>query len=77
MVEALSWNKRQPTTKEELWNVLQEAWTAIPEDYLKKAQKAQTVLCYLVRIVQTFFLIYCISIHVCTCLNKCINLFPI
>ena len=29
-------NKRQPTSKEELWDVLQEAWRTIPEDYLKK-----------------------------------------
>jgi len=29
-------NKRSPTSKEELWNVLQEAWRANPEDYLKK-----------------------------------------
>jgi len=28
--------KRQPTSKEELWDVLQEAWRTIPEDYLKK-----------------------------------------
>ena len=27
-------NKRQPTCKEELWDVLQEAWRTIPEDYL-------------------------------------------
>jgi len=26
-------NKRQPTTKEELWEVLQGAWRTIPEDY--------------------------------------------
>jgi len=31
-------NKWQPTSKEELWDVLQEAWRAIPEDYLKKLQ---------------------------------------
>ena len=29
-------NKRQPTSKEQLWDVLQEAWRTIPEDYLKK-----------------------------------------
>jgi len=29
-------NKRQPTSKEELWGILQEAWRTIPEDYLKK-----------------------------------------
>ena len=33
-------NKRQPTSKEELWDVLQDAWRTIPEDYLKKWQKA-------------------------------------
>ena len=33
-------NKRQPTSKEEPWDVLQEAWRNIPEDYLKKLQKA-------------------------------------
>ena len=32
--------KRQPTSKEELWNVFQEAWRTIPEDYLKKWLKA-------------------------------------
>ena len=31
-------NTRQPTSKEELWDVLQEAWRTIPEDYLKKWQ---------------------------------------
>ena len=30
-------NKRQPTSKEELWDVLQEAWRTIPEDTLNKA----------------------------------------
>jgi len=29
-------NRRQPTSKEELWDVLQEAWRTIPESYLKK-----------------------------------------
>ena len=29
-------NKRQPTSKEELWDVLQETWRTIPEDNLKK-----------------------------------------
>ena len=29
-------NKRQPTSKEELWDVLQEAWRTIPEYSLKK-----------------------------------------
>jgi len=29
-------NKRQPTSKEELWNVPQETWRTIPENYLKK-----------------------------------------
>ena len=29
-------NKRQPTSKEEFWDVLQKAWRTIPEDYLKK-----------------------------------------
>ena len=32
-------NKRQLTSKEELWDVLQEAWRTIPEDSLKKWQK--------------------------------------
>ena len=31
-------NKRQPTSKEELWDALQEAWRTIPEDYLNKLQ---------------------------------------
>ena len=30
------WNKRQPTSKQELWDVLHEAWRTIPEDYSKK-----------------------------------------
>ena len=34
------WNKRQPTSKEELWDVLQEPWTTIPEDYFKKLQES-------------------------------------
>jgi len=29
-------NKRQPTSKEELWEVLQGAWRTISEDDLKK-----------------------------------------
>jgi len=29
-------NKRQPISKEELWDVLQEAWRTFPEDSLKK-----------------------------------------
>jgi len=29
-------NKRHPTSKEELWDVLQEAWRTTPEDYLKR-----------------------------------------
>ena len=29
-------NKRQPTSKEELQDVLRETWRTIPEDYLKK-----------------------------------------
>jgi len=33
-------NKRQPTSKEELWDVLQEAWRTIPEDYFKKWQQS-------------------------------------
>jgi len=33
-------NKRQPTSKEELWNVLQEAWRTIPGDYLKNGQES-------------------------------------
>jgi len=31
-------NKRQPTSKEELWEVLKEAWYNIPEDYFRKLQ---------------------------------------
>jgi len=31
-------NKRQPTSKEELWDVFEEACRTIPEDYLKKIQ---------------------------------------
>jgi len=27
---------QSPDLKEEVWNVLQEAWRTIPEDYLKK-----------------------------------------
>jgi len=30
------WNKWLKTSKEELWDVLQEAWRTIPEDSLKK-----------------------------------------
>ena len=33
-------NNRQPTSKEELWKFVQEAWGAIPEDYLKKWQES-------------------------------------
>ena len=36
-------NKRQPTSKEELWNVLQEARRTIPEDYSKKLQETERV----------------------------------
>ena len=31
-------NKRQPKSKEELWEVLKEAWYNIPEDYFRKLQ---------------------------------------
>lgn len=37
-VAALSWNKREPTSKE-LWNVHQEVWRIIPEDHLEKLCK--------------------------------------
>ena len=30
-------NNRQPTSKEELWDVVQEAWRTVPEDYDKEA----------------------------------------
>jgi len=34
-------NKRQPTSqKKELWNVIQEYWRTIPEDYLKNLQES-------------------------------------
>ena len=33
-------NKMQPSSKEELWHVLQEAWRNIPADYLKKLQES-------------------------------------
>ena len=33
-------NTRQPTSKEELWNVFQVAWRTISEDYLKNHKKA-------------------------------------
>ena len=31
-------NKGQPKSKEELWEVLKEAWYNIPEDYFRKLQ---------------------------------------
>jgi len=31
-------NKRQPTSKEELWDVLQEAWRTIPESLSMRVQ---------------------------------------
>ena len=31
-------NKRQSKSKEELWEVLKEAWYNIPKDYLRKLQ---------------------------------------
>ena len=33
------WNKRQKTSKEELWNVPQEAWRTIPEDYFERLRE--------------------------------------
>ena len=33
-------SKRQPTSKEELWDVLQEAWRTIPENSFKKLQES-------------------------------------
>jgi len=43
------WNKMQPTSKEDPWNVLQKTWRTIPEDYLRQFQDSmskmiQTVL---------------------------------
>jgi len=35
IIEAV-WDHQQTTSKEELWDDLQEAWRTIPEDYLKK-----------------------------------------
>ena len=37
------WNKRQKTSKEELWDVLRDAWRTIPEDYLKEAQGSLSI----------------------------------
>ena len=37
-------NKRQPTSKEELQNVLQKAWRTIPEDSLKELQDSLSAL---------------------------------
>ena len=36
------WNKRQPTSKEELWDVLHKDWRTIPGDYLKKWQESSS-----------------------------------
>ena len=33
-------NKKQPTSKDQLWRVLKEAWDNIPEDYLQKLQQS-------------------------------------
>lgn len=33
-------NKKQPKSKEELWNVLQDAWNNMPQDYLRKLQES-------------------------------------
>ena len=32
-------NKRQSTSKEELWDVLPEAWRTISEDYLQRVRR--------------------------------------
>ena len=52
-------NKKQPTSKEELWDVPWEAWRTIPEDYLKKWQKAWESgfrLCWRIKILWCKFL---------------------
>ena len=38
-------NKRQPTSKEDLWNVLQETQRTLPEEYLKKLHERGLRLC--------------------------------
>jgi len=42
-------NKRQPTSKEKLWNVPQEAWRTIPEDNLKKIASISCFACNISR----------------------------
>ena len=33
-------NKKQPKSTEELWQVLEEAWDNLPQDYLRKLQES-------------------------------------
>ena len=47
-------NKRQPTSKEELWDVLQEAWRTIPED--KKAHLRGFRLCWRLKVLIWYWL---------------------
>ena len=33
-------SEKQPKSKEELWEVLQDAWNNIPQDYVQKLQES-------------------------------------
>jgi len=47
-------NKRQPTSKEELWDV-PKGWRTIPEDYLKKTTKSLSNIIQLCNISSSIF----------------------
>ena len=69
-------NKRQPTSKEELWNVLQEAWRTIHDDYLIESlsnsvqavfkNKCDIWTFKIVRTIQAlYFFAYRLYFHLC------------
>jgi len=59
------WNERQPTSKEELWNVLQQSWRTVPGNYVKKIRQSLSKRVQLVRITKTRFLPFTPYFHSC------------
>ena len=70
-------NKRQPTSKEELWDVLQEYWRTIPEDHLKQWQEARLRgfrLCWRIKeLIPSINFKLCRIVQLCLCLIYCIS----
>jgi len=61
-------NKRQPTSKEELWDFLQETWRTVLEDYDKKACLRGFRLCWKIKVLMVN------SVHILH-FHLCVNMF--